>query len=45
MVCAEFLVESAVAEHVIGGGEDRGGNGANRLLRPTPMTQALELGL
>ena len=28
MICAEVLVESAVFEHVVGGGEESGGHGA-----------------
>ena len=34
VVGAKIVVEGAVLEHVIGGGEDRGGEGANRLLAP-----------
>jgi len=45
VIGTEVLVEGAVAEHVVGSGEDRGGHCADSLLRPTAVTQALELGL
>jgi len=45
VVGAEVLVESAVTEHVISGGQDRGGDGADGLLGSAAVTQALELGL
>ena len=45
MVGAEVLVEGAVAEHVVGGGQDRGGDGTDGLLGATSVAQALELGL
>jgi len=45
VVGAEVLVEGAVTEHVVGGGQDRGCDSADRLLGSTPVTQALELGL
>ena len=37
-------IGGAVAEHVAGGGEDGGGDGAGRLPRAAPGAQALELG-
>jgi len=45
MVGAEILVEGAVTEPVVGGGQDRGGDGTDGLLRSSTVTQALELGL
>src|SRR3982074_881849 len=45
VVCAEVVVLGAVLEHVIDGGEDRGGDGADGFLRATPVTQAKELSL
>src|SRR5438874_7907855 len=39
----EVLVECAVFEHVIGRREDRGGNGADRFLRPASSVQPHEL--
>ena len=44
VVGAEVLVEGAVAQHVVGGGENGGGDGADRLLGAAPVAQALELG-
>jgi hypothetical protein len=43
VVGAEILVEGAVAQHVVGGGQDRGGDGADGLLGSAPLAQALEL--
>ena len=40
---AKVLVESAVAQHVVGGGEDRCGDRADGLLGTATMPQALEL--
>jgi len=40
VVCAQFLVECAVLEHVIGGGEHGGGDGANGLFGAAPGTDA-----
>src|SRR5215210_9404502 len=45
MVWAEILVEGAVAKHVIGGGQDGGGYGADGLLGSAAVAQALELSL
>ncbi len=45
MVGAEVMIERAVAQHVVDGSQDRGGDGADRLLWSATMTQALELGL
>src|SRR5881394_2335968 len=45
VVCAEVVVLGAVLEHVIDGGKDRGGDGADGFLRTTPVTQANELSL
>ena len=42
---AEVLVEGAVPEHVIDGGQDRGGDGTDGLLGSAPVPQALELRL
>src|SRR5439155_18473042 len=39
----EVLVECAVFEHVIGRREDRGGNGADRFLRPASSAQPYDL--
>src|SRR5271166_500437 len=43
IIGAEVLVGGSVAEHVIDGGEDRGGHGADRLLRAASGFQAQEL--
>src|SRR4051794_41841311 len=45
MVWAEILIEGAVAKHVIGGGQDGGGYGADGLLGSAAVAQALELSL
>ena len=45
VVGAEVLGKGAVAEHVVGRGQDGGGDGADRLFRAAAGTQALELGL
>src|SRR5215210_271329 len=45
VVGAEILEEGAVWEHVVGGGQDGGGDGADRLFRAAAGAQALELGL
>jgi hypothetical protein len=45
VVGAEVPVGGAVLEHAVGGGEDRGGHRADRLLRPAAGAQAVELGL
>src|SRR5437764_9842858 len=42
---AEVLVEGAVSEHVIDRSQDRGRDGADRLLGSAPVAQALELHL
>ena len=42
---AEVLVEGAVSQHVVGGGQDRGGDGTYRLLGSAPVPQASELRL
>src|SRR3712207_9084660 len=42
MVRPEVLVVGAVAEHVPDGGEDRGGDGADGLLRAAAGPQAVE---
>src|SRR3712207_1152517 len=45
VVGPEVLVEGAVAQHVVGSGQDGRGDGADRLLRAAAGTQAPELGL
>src|SRR5260221_11679654 len=40
---AEVLVLGAVLEHVVDGGEQRGGDGADRLLRSASAAQSVEL--
>src|SRR5260370_23443983 len=45
VVCAEVLIEGAVFEHVVGGGEDGSGDGDDGLLGATPGAQAQELSL
>jgi hypothetical protein len=45
MVCTEILVQGAIGQHVVAGGEDRGRHGANRLHRAAPRPQPIELGL
>ena len=40
---AEVAVEGAVLDHVIDGGEERGGDGADGFLRPAPALQPEEL--
>src|SRR4051812_30840165 len=45
MVWAKILIEGAVAEHVIGGGQDGGCYGADGLLGSAAVAQALELSL
>jgi hypothetical protein len=40
VVCAEVLIEGAVFEHVVGGGEDGSGDGDNGLLWITPGAEA-----
>src|SRR3712207_9320580 len=45
VVGADILVEGAVAEHVVGRGQDGRGDGADRLLRAAAGSQALELRL
>src|SRR6185312_8308121 len=45
VVGAEVLVGGAVLEDVVDGGEDRGGDGADRLLFPAAAAQAEELSL
>src|SRR6266851_6834114 len=42
---AEVLVLGTVFEHVVGGGEDGCGHGADRLLGAAPGAQAVELGV
>jgi len=41
---AQILVEGSVLEHVIDGGQDRSGHGADGFLRAAPRLQAEELG-
>jgi hypothetical protein len=45
VVRSEVLVGGTVLEHVVGGGQDRGGDGADRPFRPATAAQAMELGL
>jgi hypothetical protein len=45
VVGTEIVLEGAVFEHVVGGGEDRGGESADRLFGAAPGAQAMELGL
>jgi hypothetical protein len=45
VVGTEIVIEGAVLEHVVGGGEDRGGDGADRLFGAAPRAQAMELRL
>src|SRR5882724_13702227 len=42
VVGAKILIEGPVFEHVIDGGEHRGGDGADRLLRPVAALEATE---
>ena len=39
MVGAEILVAGAVGQHVVGGGEDRGGDGDNSFFGTTPCLE------
>jgi hypothetical protein len=39
-VCTEVLIEGAVFEHVVGGGQDGSGDGDNGLLWTTPAAEA-----
>jgi hypothetical protein len=43
MVGAEIVIEGAVPEHVVGRGEDRGGDSGDRVFGATPGAQAMEL--
>jgi len=45
VVGAEVLVAGAVGEHVVGGGEERGGDSDHRLLAAAASLEAQELGL
>src|SRR5712691_6803581 len=45
VLCSEVDVVEAALEHVVGGGEDRGGNGEDGLFRSSPGPEAEELGL
>src|SRR5579859_2694744 len=45
MVTTEVLIGGSVLEHVIGGGKNGGGNGADGLLRSATALDAQELGL
>lgn len=45
VVVAEVLTEGAAAYHVIASGEDRGGDGADRLLGAAASLQPLKLRL
>ena len=45
VVGTEIVIEGAVLEHMVGGGEDRGGEGADRLFAAAPRAQAMELRL
>jgi hypothetical protein len=42
---AEVLIEGAVPEHGVNGGQDRGGDGTDGLFGPAPVAQSLELRL
>ena len=44
VVGAEILMRRAVAQHVVDGGKNGGGDGADRLLRAAPAFQPMELG-
>src|SRR5437667_3916849 len=43
VIGAEIFIQRAVLEHVVSGGEDRGGDGADRLLGAAPSAQPHEL--
>src|SRR5438105_15927383 len=45
VIGAEIAVRDAVAEHVVGGGEHRGGHGEDGVLGAAAGLQAQELGL
>lgn len=45
VICSEVLVISAVLEHVIGGGQDRGGDCDRSFLRPRARLEAQELSM
>ena len=45
VVGAQILIQSSVGQHMIDGGEDRSGDGADGLLGAAPRPQAMELGL
>jgi hypothetical protein len=45
VVAAEVVIRRAVLEHVVGGGQDRGDDGHDRLLGAAPGSDAMELGL
>ena len=45
VIGTEIVIEGAVLEHVVGGGEDRGGEGADCLFGAAPRAQAMELRL
>jgi hypothetical protein len=45
MVGTEILIDSSVFEHVVEGGEDGGGDGTDRFLRPAAAAQAQVLSL
>src|SRR5258708_5010694 len=45
MLGTEVLVDGSVFEHVVDGGEDGGGDGADGFLRPAAATQAQVLSL
>src|SRR3984893_19261125 len=44
VVGAEVVVHGAVLQHVIDRRQDRGGHGADCLLRPAPAAELMELG-
>src|ERR1700746_2234098 len=44
VIGAEVLIRLSLLEHVVDGGEDRGGDGHDRLLRTAPRLDVVELG-
>ena|SRR5450755_5098931 len=45
MVWPEVVVEGSISQHVVSGGQDGSGDGADGLLGSTSIAQALKLGL
>jgi hypothetical protein len=45
VVGAEIAPGEVAAQHVVGGGEDRGGDGDDRLFRPAAAAEPMELGV